>query len=58
MDLSMATEKLPEFYVDHEVRIRMLEKTYEKGINLLRWILTAAIGSVIVPIVLHHYNLV
>ncbi len=58
MDLSVNTEKIPDFYIDHEVRLRMLEKTYEKGLNLLRWILITAIGSVIVPIVLHHYHLV
>jgi hypothetical protein len=46
-----------ETYIDHEVRIRLLEKTSKETINLLKWILGAiiTIGS---TIVFHQFNLI
>ncbi len=44
-------------YVDHEVRIRMLEKVNGDIRNLLKWILGVAVTSVAVPLILHKFGL-
>jgi hypothetical protein len=54
--LNMSTNNIEQF-IDHEVRIRMLERTYAKGLTLLWWILGTAVAAVVVPIILHHYHL-
>ena len=47
----------PEFYIDHEVRIRLLEKTSSQTISLLRWILGTVI-TIGIPVLLHAFNLI
>lgn len=46
-----------EKYVDHEVRIRLLEGINSDIRNLLKWILGVAITAVAVPLLLHKYGL-
>jgi phosphate starvation-inducible membrane PsiE len=46
----------PEFYIDHEVRIRVQEKLAKDIHNLLRWIIGIGITSVIIPIIMKHYG--
>ena len=48
----------PEFYIDHEVRIRLLEKTSGNIINLLRWILGTVVIGVAIPVTLHSFGLI
>jgi hypothetical protein len=66
----------PEFYIDHEVRLRSTENKYidlkdeikevrlelkseiKEVRNLIYWLIGIGITSIILPIVLHHYNLV
>jgi hypothetical protein len=45
-----------EYYIEHEVRIRILEKISRQINNTLRWIFTAAVSAIIIPIVLKHYG--
>jgi hypothetical protein len=54
-----------EFYIDHEVRIRSTENKYvelkeeiKEVRNLLHWIIGIGVGSIIIPIILHHFHLV
>ena len=47
----------PEFYIDHEVRIRIVEKTAQNIHNLLKWILGTII-TIGVPVLLHAFNLI
>lgn len=51
----------PEFYLDHEVRIRMQELCY-KQLNRKLDIILAIVGGicsvVIIPIALHAFNLI
>lgn len=51
--IDLAQEK----YIDHEVRIRMLEQTYKDTNKLLRWILTTVI-TIGMPILLHAFNFI
>jgi|GEM_PF-6101528 len=45
-----------EFYIDHEVRIRLLEKISKDTNHLLRWILGVVI-TIGIPVLLHAFNL-
>lgn len=54
--INMSTNNIEQF-IDHEVRIRMLERTYAKGLTLLWWILGTTIAAVLVPVILHRYHL-
>jgi hypothetical protein len=47
-----------EKYIDHEVRLRLLEKTVTDIKKLGYWILGTMIIGVAVPISLHAYGLV
>lgn len=47
-----------EKFIDHEVRLRMLEKANATLINLSRWILITSIGAVIIPVALHYFRLI
>ena len=45
-----------EFYIDHEVRIRLLVKISKDTNHLLRWILGVVI-TIGIPVLLHAFNL-
>jgi hypothetical protein len=47
-----------EIYVDHEVRIRLLEKTVGDIKKLGFWILGTIIVGIALPISLHSYGLI
>lgn len=50
-------ELLKEQYIDHEVRIRLLEKLCADTHNLLRLTYGTVIVSILVPIGLKYFNL-
>jgi hypothetical protein len=43
--------------IEHEIRIRILEETSKDIRGILRWLLSIGVTSIIIPIVLHYYNL-
>lgn len=47
-----------EQYIDHEVRIRLLEKTVSDIRALLMWILGAIVVGVAIPVTLHSFGLI
>lgn len=47
-----------EQYIDHEIRIRMVEKGFNKIENLLKWILGTVIVGIAIPITLHSFGLI
>ena len=52
-----ANEKLTEYIIDNEVRLRILERIANDIHKLLRYILVTTIGSIIIPIGLKYFNL-
>ena len=50
-------DPLEEKVMEQEARIRVLEKSSDAIIGLLRWILATAIAAVIIPILIHKYGL-
>ncbi len=57
--------KVPEFYLDHEVRLRVhderfkqMESIVKETQYLTRALLGTAITAIVLPIVLHHYGLI
>lgn len=46
-----------DFYIDHEVRLRIIEKTAHDIHSLLKWILGTVI-TIGIPILLHAFNLI
>ena len=48
----------PENYIDHEVRMRLLERTVSRIEKLGYWILGSIIMGVALPVSLHYYHLV
>lgn len=48
----------PENYIDHEVRIRLLERTASRIERLGYWILATIILGVALPVSLHAYGLI
>lgn len=50
-------DSVQEKFMQHEVRIRMLEQLARDTKNLLKWILAVAVGSVLVPMLIHYYHL-
>ena len=44
--------------IDHEVRIRILEKTSSDIKSLLQWILGTVIIGMVIPVTLHSFGLV
>lgn len=48
----------PEFYVDHEVRIRVTEELIKRIDSKLNLMIGLLIGSVLIPILLHYYHLI
>lgn len=47
-----------EDYIDHEVRIRMQELCYKQLDGKLNLLIGLLIGSVVIPILLHAFNLI
>lgn len=47
-----------ENLVDHEVRIRVVEKAVNEINNKLNLMIGVLVSSIIVPVILHHYALV
>jgi hypothetical protein len=45
-----------EFYINHEVRIRMLEKTSGDIVSLLRWLLGTVVVGIALPVTLHSFG--
>ncbi|HEY2811770.1 MAG TPA: hypothetical protein VGJ00_10340 [Rhabdochlamydiaceae bacterium] len=54
----MTIDTLNEKYIDHEVRIRLLEKTVSDIKKLGFWILGTIIVGIALPISLHSYGLI
>ena len=52
------TTKTNENYIEHEVRIRLLESIQKDTRNLIRGLLGGVITIIVMPIILHHYGLV
>lgn len=48
----------PENYIDHEVRIRLLERTVSRIEKLGYWLLGTVIVGIALPISLHAYKLI
>jgi hypothetical protein len=55
--MSNHTSQAPDFYINHEVRIQMLEQASKDIKNLLRWLVGIGITSVVIPILLHKYGM-
>lgn len=58
-----------EQYIEHEVKLRVLEEVNTERYRILNkmmadmnnkfsWMITFIIGSIIIPIFLHHYNMI
>lgn len=45
-------------YIDHEVRIRLLERSVSDISNLLRWILGTIVVGIALPVTLHSFGLI
>lgn len=55
----MSKQSFPsDFYINHEVRIQLLEKTTKDIHHLLRWILGAVVIGVVIPVTLHSFGLI
>ena len=48
----------PEFYFNHEVRIRIVEKTARSIHNILLWLLGTVIVGIAIPVTLHSFGLI
>lgn len=46
-----------EKFMQHEVRIRMLEQLTKDTKSLLRWLVAIGLSSVLIPVLLHYYKL-
>jgi hypothetical protein len=44
--------------IDHEVRLRILEKTSSDIRSLLQWILGLFVAGVVLPVTLHSFGLI
>jgi len=49
-------EQLKEQYIDHEVRIRLLEKLCRDTHSLLRWTFGTILVSVVIPLILRLFG--
>jgi hypothetical protein len=47
-----------EQYIDHEIRIRMLEHVNKEIRKALYSLIGIGITSIILPMIFHHYNLI
>lgn len=45
-----------EQYIEHEVKIRIHDEKFNRMESKLNWLLTLAIGSILMPIIIHHYG--
>jgi hypothetical protein len=48
----------PEQYIDHEVRVRLLERTVTRIEKLGYWILGSIVMGIALPVSLHYYHLI
>jgi len=59
----------PDQYIEHEIQIRLQRELTDERFKMLEsmmreintkfnWLLTFLMGSVIIPMVLHHYGLI
>lgn len=48
----------PDEYIDHEIRLRLLERTVTRIEHLGYWLLASVILGVALPVSLHAYNLI
>ncbi len=48
----------PEFYIDHEVRIQLLEKSVAEISSLLKWLLGTVVIGIALPVTLHSFGLI
>lgn len=46
---------IEEHIIDHEVRLRCIERDLKALRNLLKWNLSAALTSVVIPLFIIHY---
>ena len=53
----MKDDILKETFIDHEIRIRIQERTAHNIQKLLRWILATTIGTIIIPMILKYNGL-
>lgn len=47
----------PEFYIDHEVRIRVVENGVKEINNKINLLIGVLLGSIVLPVVLHAFKL-
>jgi len=47
-----------ENYIDHEVRIRLLERTVNRIEKLGYWLIGTVIVGIALPVSLHYYHLI
>ena len=47
-----------EQYIDHEIRIRLLERTNKEIRTALYSLIGIGITSIVLPVILHHYNFI
>jgi len=47
-----------DFYIDHELRLRMLEKSSNTIISLMKWLLGTVIIGIALPVTLHSFGLI
>ncbi len=50
-------EMSQENYIDHELRIRMIERVNKQLVNRMNGLITIAITAVILPILLKHWGI-
>ena len=46
-----------ENYIDHELRIRMIERVNKQLVNRMNGLITIAVTAVILPILLKHWGI-
>ena len=56
MPLTKVTTMTPETFIDHEIRIRLVEQGLSRIERLLYWILGTIIIGVALPVSLHAYG--
>jgi hypothetical protein len=49
-------DPLEEKVMEQEARLRVVEKSHEMVIGLLRWILAVGVTAIIIPILLHKFG--
>ncbi len=49
-------DPLEEKVMEQEARLRVVEKSHEIVVGLLRWILAVGVSAVVIPILLHKFG--